>query len=63
MKNIVKGLKGFKVQLQCICNRLKSPIDNMGSKTRLSSCCTKRGDKTVNLVISQKKETRDLRAL
>ena len=30
----------------------------MGSKTKLSSYCTKRGDNTVNLVTSQKKNAR-----
>ena len=30
----------------------------MGSKTRLSSYCTKRGDNTVNLVTSRKTNTR-----
>ena len=35
----------------------------MGSKTRLNSYCTKRGDNTMNLATSRKKKTRDLRAL
>ena len=53
MNNIIISHKRFKLQLYC--NTLKSP---MGSKTRLSSYCSKRGDNTVNLVTSRKVNTR-----
>ena len=48
------------IKIAVICKRLKSSIYrlNMGSKTRLSSNCSKRSNNTVNLVTSSKTNAR-----
>ena len=46
------------ILLTVIFNRLKFPIDNMGSKTRLSTNCTMRQGNPTNLTTSRKINTR-----